>query len=225
MLFWTLFTACNPEDKSSDPVADNDPVAGSIRLCLPEDIQPSMETEEPNFLTGSLVDIREGVGDCSAELVFQTEDAEHVIGYSILDPEGNDTSFIPDWTSAENVTLSTHISFVFGMSYGLVLEDDSGIMLALDEGTWGGALKNAELPFEVGQSESEVGFIEEECMTKTGFALTIGDEELVPFGEFAIDIDGQDFTFLSVSAIEYGPGQSCQISDMSDEFAWGIFRE
>ena len=134
--------------------------------------------------TGNLVDIRDGAGDCTAELVFQTEDAEHVIGYSILDPEGNDATFIPDWTSAENITLSTHISFVFGMSYGLVLEDDNGIMMALDEGTWGGALKDAELPFEVGQSDNEVGFIEEECMTKTGFALTIGDEELAPFGEF-----------------------------------------
>ena len=130
------------------------------------------------------------------ELVFQTEDAEHIIGYSILDPEGNDATFIPDWTSAENVTFSTHISFVFGMSYGLVLEDDKGIMMALDEGTLGWCtFKDAELPFEVGQSENEVGFIEEECMTKTGFALTIGDEELVPFGEFDIDIDGEDFTF------------------------------
>ena len=51
---------------------------------------------------------------------------------------------------------------------------------------------------EVGQSENEL-LTEEECMTKTGFALTIGDEELVPFGEFDIDIDGEDFTFLAVS--------------------------
>ena len=65
MLFWTLFTACNPEAKSSDPVAETDPVAGSIRLCLPEDVQPSMETEEPGgLLTGNLLDIREGSGDC-----------------------------------------------------------------------------------------------------------------------------------------------------------------
>ena len=40
-----------------------------------------------------------------------------------------------------------------------------------------------------------IGFIEEECLTKTGFALTIGDEELVPFGEFDLTIDGEDFTF------------------------------
>lgn len=219
MLFWTLFTACSPEPTNSYPVA------GRIRLCLPEDIQPSMETEETNFLTGNLTDIREGSGDCAAELVFQTEDADHVIGYSILDPEGNDATFIPDWTSVENVTLSTHISFVFGMSYGLILEDDSGIMLALDEGTWGGALKDADLPFEVGQSEANIGFIEEECLTKTGFALTIGDEELIPFGEFDLTIEGEGFTFVAVSALEYGPGTSCSISDMSDEFAWGIFRE
>ena len=221
MLFWTLFTACNTED----PVSETDPVAGSIRLCLPEDVQPSMETEEPNFLRGSLLDIREGSGDCTAELVFQTEEAEHVIGYSILDPEGNDASFIPSWTIAENVTLSTHISFVFGMSYGLLLEDDSGIMLALDEGTWGGALQDAELPFEVGQSENDIGSTEQECITKTGFALTIGDDELLPFGEFDIAIDEQNFTFIAVSAVEYGPGTSCSISDMSDEFAWGIFKE
>ena len=208
MLFWTLFTACNPEAKSSDPVAETDPVAGSIRLLFTRRCSTIDGNGRTKFLTGNLVDIRDGSGDCTAELVFQTEDAEHVIGYSILDPEGNDATFIPDWTSAENITLSTHISFVFGMAYGLVLEDDNGIMMALDEGTWGGALKDAELPFEVGQSDNEVGFIEEECMTKTGFALTIGDEELAPFGEFDIGIDGQDFTFVSVSAIQYGPGQA-----------------
>ena len=218
MLFWTLFTACSEEP------TDPNPIAGNIRLCLPEDVQPSMETQEPNFITGNLIDIREGSGDCAAELVFQTEEAEHVIGYSILDPEGNDASFIPSWTSAENITLSTHISFVFGMSFGLILEDESGIILALDEGTWGGALKDAGLPFEVGQSESDIGSIKEECITKTGFALTIGDEELVPFGQFDIAIDEQDFTFIAVSAIEYGPGQSCEVSDMSDEFAWGLFK-
>ena len=219
MLFWTLFTACNPESKSSDPAA------GRIQLCIPQDISPSMETEEPNILTGDLIEVREGSGNCAVELVFQTEDAEHIIGYSILDPEGNDATFVPEWTNIAGVTFSTHISFEFGMSYGLVLEDDSGIMLALDEGTWGGALKDADLPFEVGQSEDTVGIIEEECMTKTGFTLTIGDEELVPFGEFDIAIDDQNFTFVAVSAIEYGPGTNCEVSDKSDEFAWGIFRE
>ena len=184
-----------------------------------------METEEPNFLTGNLVNIREGSGDCSAELVFQTEDTEHIIGYSILDPEGNDASFIPDWTSAENVTLSTHISFVFGMSYGLVLEDSESILIALDEGTWGGALQDAELPFTVEPSVNSVAESEGECLTKIGYALSVGDEELVPFGEFDLAIAGQDFTFVAVSAVEYGPGTSCEVSDKSDEFAWGIFRD
>jgi hypothetical protein len=215
MLFWTLFTAC-----TQDPP----PVAGSIQLCIPDELAPSMETEEPTFVTGSLLDIREG-SNCAAELVFQSEGVEHIVGYSILDPEGNDATFIPEWTSAENVTLSTHISFVFGMSYGLVLEDDNGIMMALDQGSWGGALKNAELPFVVEQSENDIGSIEDECMTKTGYTFKIGEDHMAPFGEFDLTIDEQDFTFVAVSAIEYGPGQSCSISDMSDEFAWGIFRE
>ncbi len=231
MLFWTLFTACNsepyhvdPEDEI-DPVEETDPVAGRIQLCIPQDISPSMETEEPNILTGDLVEVRESNGDCAAELVFQTEDAEHIIGYSILDPEGNDATLIPEWTNIADVTFSTHISFEFGMSYGLILEDSKGIMMALDEGTWSGALKDAELPFEVGQSEAAVGIIEDECLTQTGYALTIGDEELVPFGEFEIAIDDQNFIFVAVSAIEFGPGTSCEVSDKSDEFAWGIFRE
>ena len=219
MLFWTLLTACSQEPKPSEPVA------GNIFLCLPEDVQPSMETEEPKFLTGKLVDIQEGSGYCAVELVFQTETTKHVIGYSILDPEGNNASFIPSWTSGENVTLSTHISFEWGMSYGLVLEDSEGVLMALDEGTWGGALQNAELPFEVEQSESDIGSIQEECLSKTGFNLTIGDEELMPFGEFDLTINEQDFTFIAVSAIEYGPGHSCESFDISDEFAWGIFRE
>ena len=231
MLFWTIFTACNQEPKSSTPVTEVDPVteldpgAGSIRLCIPEDISPSMETEEPNILTGELIEIRESNGNCAAELVFQTEDTEHIIGYSILDPEDNDATFIPEWTNITEVTLSTHISFEFGMSYGLILEDSKGILLALDEGTWSGALQEADLPFEVGQSEDNVGIIEEECLTQTGYALTIDDEELVPFGEFDIAIGEQKFTFLAVSAIEYGPGTNCDALDKSDEFAWGIFRE
>ena len=218
MLFWTLFTACTQKTVSTDPVV------GTIQLCISEDLQPSMETEEPIFITGDLLDIRESTGDCAAELVFQVEDAEHIIGYSILDPEGNDSTFIPEWNAAEEVTLSTHISFVFGMSYGLILEDSNGIMMALDEGSWGGALRDANLPFEVEQSESALGSNEGECVTTTGYALTIGEEEMAPFGEYDLDIEGQSFTFFAVSAVEYGPGTSCEVSDMSDVFSWALFR-
>ena len=100
MLFWTLFTACTQESDSTDPAI------GNIQLCIAEDLLPSMETEEPIFVTGDLVNIRESTGDCAAELVVQVEDTEHIIGYSILDPEGNDTTFIPEWNTVEEVTLS-----------------------------------------------------------------------------------------------------------------------
>ena len=214
MFFWTLLTAC-----TQDPT----PVAGRINLCIPDEISPSMETEEPIFVTGALVTIREG-SDCAAELVIQTADSELAVGYSILDPDGVDATFIPDWTSAENVTLSTHISAEFGMSYGLILEDSSGIMLALEQGSWGGALKNAELPFEADQSEAAIGVIETECLTSTGYDLVVGDNQFTPFGVFDLALDDQDFTFVAVSAMEYGPGQRCEASDMSDVFAWGLFR-
>jgi hypothetical protein len=81
------------------------------------------------------------------------------------------------------------------------------------------------LPFVVEHSENDIGSIEEECMTKTGYTFKIGEDHMAPFGEFDLTIDEQNFTFVAVSAIEYGPGQSCEISDMSDVFAWGIFRE
>lgn len=219
MLFWTLFTACTQESGSTDPAI------GNIQLCIAEDLRPSMETEEPMFVTGDLVNIRESSGDCAAELVFQVEDREHIIGYSILDPEGNDATFIPEWNAVEEVTLSTHISFVFGMSYGLILEDSNGILMALDEGAWGGALRDATLPFEVGQSENALSSNQGECITATGYALTIGEEEMAPFGEYDLDIDGQGFTFIAVAAVEYGPGTSCEISDMSDIFSWALFRD
>ena len=215
MLLWTLLTACTQEPP---------PVAGSIQLCIPSDLSPSMSTEEPISITGNLVDIREG-SECAAELVFQTEDAEHVVGYTILDPQGNDATFLPEWSSAEDVTLTTHIAASFGMSYGLVLEDESGIMMALDEGTWGGALRNAGLPFAVEQSEHDIGTVQEECASKTGYTFKIGEDHMAPFGVFDLVIEEQSFDFVAVSAIEYGPGLSCSISDLSDEFAWGIFRK
>ena len=57
-----------------------------------------------------------------------------------------------------------------------------------------------------------------------GFALTVGDEVMAPYAVYDLSIEGMDYKFLSIAAMENGPGTKCAISDISDAFTWGLFR-
>ena len=219
MLIFALLISCT-KDK---------PLAGSLELCLPDALQPTFDSEAPVVFSGDLVRFQLGNGDCHAEAVFQDGDTEYVIGYTQYGPEGIDpeqavNGYIPQWEAAENVTVSIYAQNSFGTSYGLVVEDDDGILIALEEGHWGGALSDVALPFEVGKSENPIGTIEQECVIKTGYALTVGDEVMAPYANYDLSIEGMDYKFLSIAAMENSPGIKCAISDISDAFTWGLFR-
>ena len=219
MLIFSFLFACS-QDK---------PYAGSLKFCLPDALLTDNNSEAPIVLSGDIVDYRYGEGDCQAEFIFQDDENEYVIGYTQFGPEGSDPEiaedgYVPRWKAAEDVTLSVYTQHSFGTSYGLVVEDDDGILIALEEGYWGGALTDVDLPFTVEKSQNPIAVIEEECVTKTGYALTVGDDVMAPYAVYDLTIENMDYKFLSIAAIEYSPGESCQVTDMSDQFSWGVFR-
>lgn len=217
MLLFTLFQAC-----TQDPP----PVAGHLSLCIPQELLSSSMEEGIVEISGTLQEIREGTGSCTAEIVMLDEvGEEYVLGYSIVDPEGNDATVRPSWENIQNARLSLYTQMSFGYSSGIILEDTEGLLLALEEGFWSGALTNAELPFSVEWSETEVGTMEGECSVTIGYLQHIGDMDMSPFGSYDITVDGRDFSFVSIGAMKYGPGENCSISDISDQFSWAIFRK
>lgn len=224
MLLWTLFTAC-----TQDPP----PAAGRLEFCFSDELAPTMSTEEPRSIIGQLLDVRTGEENntsCSVELVIVDEtQTEHIIGYSVFDPEGNEATlegqFVPRWSAADNVSLIVYSKMGFGMESGIILEDDDGLMVALEGGSWGGALSEVDLPFVVEHSENDIGSLEEDCLTTTGYTFKIGEEYMAPFGEFDIDLENQAYTFGAIAALEFGPGRNCETSDMSDRFSWMLLRQ
>ena len=217
MLLFAVFSAC-----TQDPP----PVAGHLSLCIPEELLSASMQDGVVEIAGSLKEIREGSGTCAAEIVMQdVEGVEYVVGYSIVDADNNDATEIPSWENLSDVRLSLYTHMSFGYSSGVVLEDAEGIMMALEEGYWSGGLSGADLPFSVEWSENGIGSIDKECSVETGYLQKVGETYMSPFGTYDIEIGGQSYSFVSIAAMQYGPGESCAVSDMSDHFSWALFRQ
>ena len=216
MLLLALLTACEQV---------HPPQSGRLTLCIPDDLRPSMEDEAPVAFSGTLQEIREQSGTCTVEFIINDGSTEHIVGFSILDNNDTDVTPVPAWEVGNEVTLTTHIAFSFGFSSGMVLEDDDGVLFAIDEGAWGGALTGVDLPFSIEQSENPVATEKTECITTEGFAQNFEGESFSPFSINDVELEGQAFTFVAIEASEFGPGSSCEVSDMSDVFSWAVLRQ
>ena len=58
MIIWTLLTACI-EEKIEEPVS------GTLEICIPDDLQPDPSDTTPIETSGTLEEIRESSGNCA----------------------------------------------------------------------------------------------------------------------------------------------------------------
>ena len=157
-----------------------------------------MEDEAPVAFSGTLQEIREQSGTCTVEFIINDGSTEHIVGFSILDNNNTDVTPVPAWEVGNEVTLTTHIAFSFGFSSGMVLEDDDGVLFAVDEGAWGGALTGVDLPFSIEQSENPVATEETECITTEGFAQNFEDESFSPFSINDVELEDKPSLLLQL---------------------------
>ena len=202
------------------------PVAeGQIAICSTE--LPQAE-ESGVVLSGVVSALNDGSVDCTESVTLTGEDdAVMTVGYTVLDADGMDITPALDLAVNDAVSGMYRNTMVWGTVEALVLEDASGLILAVDQGTWGGGLEDDDIGFSVSFGADVIASEQSECVTKDQYAIVFEADETVaiePVGSSAIEIDGQVLTAHAVAASMRGPGTRCEVSDQPDYLSWAVVR-
>jgi hypothetical protein len=160
--------------------------------------------------------------------VLTIEDAEGTtwtLGYGVADPDGEPVTFSLDLEPGQSVSLLFRSVQQFGAANGFVLQDDDGLVAALESGTWGPALEASDVPGLRVKSGSMIGTIDSDCGTEGHFAWAFEADETIevePFSHDAITIDGAVYSALAVANLQWQGDVQC--TDLAGDGIWAVYR-
>ena len=198
---------------------------GSLAFCS------SFEISGPDTITevnGQVTAIDADTVDCARSITVTDEGGtDHIIGLTVTGPGDADLTPTFDVAIGDDVTLHHHFKQVWGTVEGFVLSDEQGLVMAVDEGAWGGVFDDTELGFSVGYSDEPFMTTTSECLSTDYHDVVFSADSPVVVAAGASDelrIDGETFTGTAVTAKRFGPGKKCEVSDMTNYLTWVVSR-
>jgi hypothetical protein len=202
------------------------PETGSLQVCSGDFELPG---EDEGVSGQGTVTALDDSSDCTRSVTLEDEDGLSLtLGLTVTDAAGLDVT--PDWTLAEGdlVDFTFRQRMVWGTVSGFVLADAAGLMLAAEEGGWGGALLSEDLEgLEVSTGEEVVAITEGDCLTREGHEIHFqGDEmlTLLPVSSGELSLSGETLTATALRATTDGEGRVCSVSDTTDVTSWMLVR-
>jgi hypothetical protein len=202
---------------------------GHLTVCADSDMDMDMDGAGYGIdLSGTVVAIDAGTTECSRSLRVEDADGNtFTVGLTVLDAEDLDITPNIDLQLGDNVVLIYRDRLVWGSVSGFVIYQDQSLVIAAEEGTWGGALKDVDLGFTVSLSEEPSAVMRTECVTTEGYALLFEGDETVsvePVSTAPFQVDGQPLNAIAVRADVLGPGRNCAATDLSNSRTWVVAR-
>ena len=214
---------CSIACSKDEPREPQPPVMGVVDVCT--DLPAADDTL--HAFSGVVVATDDGATDCTYSITIEDADgARHTVGWSVTDDYGEDHTPAADVAQGDTITLKVRSFMVFGEVRGLLITDEDGLLLAADEGTWGGGLRAEETGFSMTHGHTVAETVTE-CITTTYSEAWLEADALwglEPLRPLVVDVAGTAHTVMMVSSIEYGPGRQCEVSDKTDELAWVAWR-
>jgi hypothetical protein len=224
-----LATACAPE---------TDIRSGEVALCLANNsgtvLNPSATAEWSNIGTVTAINELDGSTipglDCSGSAshainIEELDGTSWTLAYGITNQEGDHVA------PALDLTLGDTVNFMFRQKQtpgtaarGFVVVDGSGLVAAVDNGIFGGALTPGDVEGLNVNRGIDVGDNKEECGLRSGSLIEFSGNTTVsiePFSSSTLQIGESSFEAYAVSAFFWTKG-SCD--ENTDEFSWAIFR-
>ncbi len=216
-----------------------EPTRGITSACLAGDLPENLyEYDGENMLfevEGTVLSDEAGaMPESNAECywtqhrVLQIEDAEGVVwsvGYGIEEPNEADVTPALDLTAGDSVSLTYRMVQSFGSAHGFVIEDDEGLVAALESGTWGPALEDGDVPGLTVQDGDLLNTLEAECGTEGHFQWVFegdNDTTVAPYGLGDLSIGGVDYTAMAVANMQWQGDVLC--TDLAGDQMWAVFR-
>ena len=164
----------------------------------------------------------------TVDRVLTIEDTEGVqwsVGYGVETPEGVSDTPALDVEVGEAVSLTYRTVQSFGAANGFVLEDDDGLVAALESGTWGPALEAGDLPGLTVTSGAMIGTQDSECGTEGHFAWSFAGDDTVevdPYNQDTVTIGGAAYNAMAVANLQWQGDVQC--TDLAGDEVWALFR-
>ena len=234
LIFLTLF-ACTELPLSLQP-----PPRGQVSVCVGHagGVQTGTGSDIDVEISGTVVgfestaDMDQPGCDTPPAITVDIEDENGeiwTVGWAFLDNDGADITPPVDLDLNAQVDLIFRWRMVWGTTAGFVLTDDSGLVVAADQGAWGSALSTADLPgFEVVRGDTIVALDDSSCQPIEGYTvdfITADDRiSVYPVGTEEITVNGQALQVTALQATAWGESATCSVSDTTDVTAWAAQR-
>lgn len=169
-----------------------------------------------------------GCADATWAVSVETATGDlYTVGFTVSDGATDLTPAIPSVVEGEAVSLRVRKRLVWGTVTGFVLTDGGGVAVAVEQGGWGGALEDGDVPGLTVALGELVAIEETICEPLEGHAIDFEGDALVsvvPVGDDTVSIGGVPYTAFAVAAWEHGPSATCTVLDDSDVTSWLVYR-
>lgn len=179
-------------------------------------------------MTGTVVGIDQNLGNCTHSVTVEDEDGiQNTVGFTVFAEDGSDLTPELDVTMGQQMALGYRYRMVWGDVSGFMLVDTVGMVAAVDEGTWGGAFEEGDVPDLTVRYGELIGKEATSCEPVEGYSVVFEadeDSEISPVGQGTVLYNGQELTAFAVAGWKWGEGDGCDVSDATDRLAWVVFR-
>lgn len=222
-LFWLALPVSLTACSKGFPSEDEPLVVGTVTVCT--DVAP--DDGQAHDVSGTVVAIDAAASDCTHTITIEDADGvQHVVGWTVERDDGMTLTYELDLAEGDAVDLRVRSVLVWGDVQGFVLHDADGLVVAVDEGTWGGALEPDDTGVGVAHGtllQTEAGDCETLEYARILFDADV-EMETDPVETRLLPLDGVEYMAMGVASITRGPGESCEITDQTDELSWIIWR-
>jgi len=161
------------------------------------------------------------------EIIDDNGDTWH-LGVALTDEDGQRLDTPNLAFTGRDVTLTYRYRKPWGDVSGYVLSDRDGLVAAADEGSWGGALRQDDVPgVSIRVGEEIIAQEETGCSTLVGYDLIFEADTAVtlsPVASATLKVDGRNHRAHALDAHEDLSGESCANQEMPGVFGWAITR-
>ena len=215
-----------------------EPAPGALRVCLAGDQEADVSSEqfslvldEATVLSDEAVSSWPTTGglECwgTPTRALQVEDAATGavwwIGYALQDGDGADATPALDVVVGQRVSVLYRAVLSFGMTHGVVIRDDAGVVAVLEEGAWGTALEADDHGLPISLEEAEYAREDDGCGTLIHRSIAFGAERLDPWASAPVTLAeaGGEVTAFAVINTTF---EDVSCTDVAGQQAWAVVR-
>ncbi|MBW2276841.1 MAG: hypothetical protein JRF63_05070 [Deltaproteobacteria bacterium] len=237
LLLALTLTACD-DDGPKPKQGDADACASAPEALLTDSEYEDTELAVSGTVTEVLTAVPSGefdVGYCAADVLdrgfrLDVDGQEVVIGFNVRDENGNDLLPTDLITVGDELDVLFRSKMVWGSVEGVTVRDTEGLRLAVEHGSWGGALEQDEVDgLDVRTGKQVAKQDHQDCGYWSGREIEFiapGQETVIltPVETDPLTLEGQTLTAVASAAVSYHEGSGCSISDISGRLSWALYR-